>query len=90
LIANTTLLMAPAGAGAADKPTDPQIAHIAYTAGSIDIKAAQQALSISKNETVRAFANNMVADHTAVNVQALALVKKLGVTPEDNATSKTM
>jgi putative membrane protein len=82
--------MVPAGAGAADKPTDPQIAHIAYTAGSIDIKAAQQALSISKNEAVRAFANNMVADHTAVNDQALALVKKLGVTPEDNATSKSL
>ena len=30
----------------------------------------------------------MVKDHTAVNDQALALVKKLNVTPEDNATSK--
>ena len=26
---------------AADKPTDPQIAHIAYTAGVIDIEAAR-------------------------------------------------
>ena len=30
----------------------------------------------------------MVRDHEAVNEQALALVKKLGVTPEDNDTSK--
>ena len=30
----------------------------------------------------------MVKDHTAVNDQALALVKKLNVTPEDNETSK--
>lgn len=30
------------------KPTDPQIAHIAYTAGQLDIDAAQQALSKSK------------------------------------------
>jgi putative membrane protein len=30
----------------------------------------------------------MIGDHTAVNDQALALVKKLNVTPEDNATSK--
>ena len=33
-------------------PTDPQIAHIAYTAGDIDIKAAQLALKISKNPEV--------------------------------------
>ena len=31
-------------AQSATKPTDPQIAHIAYTAGQIDIQAAQQAL----------------------------------------------
>lgn len=70
--------------------TDPQIAHIAYTAGAIDIKAAQIALKTSKNADVIAFANNMVADHQAVNDQALALVKKLGVTPEDNDTSKAL
>jgi putative membrane protein len=73
---------------AADKPTDPQIAHIAYTAGALDVKAAEQALAISKNNAVREFATNMVADHNSVNDQALALVKKLGVIPEDNDTSK--
>ena len=31
------------------KPADPQIAHIAYTAGEIDIKAAKQALAKSRN-----------------------------------------
>ena len=44
-------------------PTDPQIAHIAYTAGKIDVAQADQ---------------------------ALALVKKLGVTPEDNPTSQSL
>jgi putative membrane protein len=78
------------GAAFAAGPTDPQIAHIAYTAGQIDIEAAKQALSISKNKDVRAFANDMVRDHTAVNKQALALVKKLKVTPEDNDTSKSL
>ena len=63
-------------------PTDPQIAHIAYTAGVLDIEAGQQALKKSKNAQVRAFAEEMVRDHTAVNDQALALAKKLGVTPE--------
>lgn len=72
------------------KPTDPQIAHIAYTAGVIDIEAAKQALHKTKNKEVRAFAEDMVRDHEAVNKQALALVKKLNVTPEDNATSKTL
>ena len=37
-------------------PTDPEIAHIAYTAGNIDIAAAKQALAKSHNTTVRAFA----------------------------------
>ena len=39
---------------------------------------------------MRAFAQQMIGDHTAVNDQALALVKKLNVTPEDNATSKSL
>jgi putative membrane protein len=72
------------------KPTDPQIAHIAYTAGTIDIDAAKQALQMSKNKDVRAFAEQMVKDHDAVNKQALDLCKKLGVTPEDNDTSKSL
>ena len=72
------------------KPTDPQIAHIAYTAGQIDIGNAKLALQKSKNKEVRAFAQDMLRDHTAVNKQALALVKKLKVTPEDNPTSKSL
>src|SRR5262245_22349493 len=32
----------------------------------------------------------MVRDHEAVNKQALALVKKLNVTPEDNDTSRSL
>jgi len=85
------LILAPAVALAGDaKPNDAQIAHIAYTAGQIDIKAANLALEKSKDKQVRDFAENMVRDHTAVNEQALALVKKLNVTPEDNDTSKAL
>jgi putative membrane protein len=72
------------------KPTDPQIAHIAYTAGVIDITAAKQAISKASNKDVKAVAEDMVRDHEAVNKQALDLVKKLKVTPEDNDTSKTL
>ena len=71
-------------------PSDPQIAHIAYTAGQIDIKAAELARKQSKSKDVRAFANDMLRDHKAVNQQALALVKKLKVTPEDNDTSRSL
>jgi putative membrane protein len=75
---------------AAEKPSDAQIAHIAYTAGDLDIKAAEQALKKSKTKEITAFANDMLRDHKAVNDKALALVKKLGVTPEDNDTSKAL
>jgi putative membrane protein len=72
------------------KPTDPQIAHIAYTAGVIDIAAAKQAITKASNKDVKAFAEDMVRDHEAVNKQAVDLVKKLKVTPEDNDTSKAL
>jgi putative membrane protein len=84
------MALVPAGAYADNVPTDPQIAHIAYTAGDLDIKAAHQALAKSKNAQVRTFADSMVKDHTAVNEKALALVKKLSITPQDNDTSRSL
>jgi putative membrane protein len=39
---------------------------------------------------VREFAQDMVRDHTEVNKQAFALVKKLNVKPEDNDTSRAL
>ncbi|RAN83035.1 hypothetical protein B5P43_03010 [Bacillus sp. SRB_336] len=75
---------------AAPAINDAQIAHIAYTAGVIDVTAAKQALAKSHNKAVRAFAEEMARDHAAVNDQALALVKKLGVTPQDNPTSQSL
>src|SRR5436190_1790178 len=85
------LLAAPSiGAAQAAAPNDAQIAHIAYTAGLLDIAAGKQALAKSKDKAVRDFAQEMIRDHTAVNDQALALVKKLNVTPEDNPTSQSL
>ena len=89
-IAAVSLLGGAALAQSAPKPTDPQIAHIAYTAGVIDIAAAKQALAKTGNKEIKAFAEDMVRDHEAVNKQALDLVKKLKVTPEDNDTSKSL
>jgi putative membrane protein len=70
--------------------TDPQIAHIAYTAGKIDIAAADLALKKSSNKAVRAFANERVRDHTAVNQKALASLDKLQVKPEENDLSESL
>ena len=50
-IAVITLLNSGAIAQGA-KPTDPQIAHIAYTAGVIDITAAKQALAVEPQQVV--------------------------------------
>jgi putative membrane protein len=89
-----TLIVAFAAAGVpmahAQKLTDPQIAHVAYTAGAIDIEAAKLALQKSKNKDVIAFANDMVRDHEAVNEKALALAKTLELTPEDNDVSRSL
>jgi putative membrane protein len=85
------LILAPAVAFAQDKgPTDPQIAHIVVTANQIDIDAGKIAKSKSKNKEVKQFAQQMITDHGAVNKQAVALAKKLGVKPEDNDTSKAL
>ena len=90
IFASAAILTISTAAAAADAPTDPQIAHIAYTAGNLDIAAGKQALAKSHNKAVRDFAQQMVRDHTAVNNKALALVKKLHVTPADNPTSQAL
>jgi putative membrane protein len=83
------LMLAPAFAFA-QAPSDAQIAHIVVTANQIDVDAGKLAKSKSKNKDVQAFAQQMITDHSAVNKQAGALAKKLGVKPEDNDTSKAL
>lgn len=85
--AATEPAVATEAAAPAAGPTDPQIAHIAYTAGQLDIAAGELALEKATDPDVRAFAEAMVRDHTAVNEQAVALVTRLGVTPEENPVS---
>ena len=90
LIAAALTAAAPAAYAQAAKPNDAQIAHIANTAGLIDVAAGKQALAKSHDKAVLAFASEMVRDHTAVNDKALALVKKLKVTPQANPTSAAL
>ena len=69
--------------------SDPEIASVAVTANQIDIEYAQIAQKKSKNADVLRFAETMAKDHQSVIDQAVALAKKLGVTPKDNATTKS-
>ncbi len=78
------------GAPAAAGPTDPQIASIVVTANQVDIDAGKLAETKGTNKDVKAFGKMMVMDHTGVNKEAVALVKKLKVTPEDNPTSQSL
>lgn len=71
-------------------PNDAQIAMIAVVANGIDVDAGKLAAEKSTSKAVKEFAETMVRDHTAVNAKATALAKKLGVTPEESATSKSL
>jgi putative membrane protein len=94
IIVASALLLTASGAfaqgGSAAGPTDPQIAHIVVTANAVDIDAGKLAEAQGTNEDVKAFGKQMVTDHTGVNEQAVALVTKLKVTPEDNLTSQSL
>ena len=69
---------------------DAQIAAIVVTANQVDIDAGKLASSMATSPEVKKFAVQMVTDHTGVNKQATALVTKLKVTPEPNATSASL
>ncbi|MEO5788666.1 MAG: DUF4142 domain-containing protein [Gelidibacter sp.] len=70
--------------------TDAEIASVAVTANQIDVDYGKIALKKSKEAEIRKFAQTMIDDHTSVINQAVALAKKLGVTPKDNAVSKSL
>ena len=77
-------------APAAAPPNDAQIAQIVLTADSVDVDYGNFAVKKTKNAEVKAFAETMIRDHTAVNAKATALAKKLGMTPEASDTSKSL
>lgn len=89
LAVSLAILAVPAVAQAAEL-SDAQIAAIVVTANQIDVDAGELAKSRSSDEEVRKFAERMITDHTAVNDQAVALVTRLGVEPEDSELSRTL
>ena len=71
-------------------PDDAQIAGIVVAANTVDIDAGKLAQKMTRNKEVQAFAKQMVTDHTGVNKQASALVRKLKVTPTDSELAKSL
>jgi putative membrane protein len=87
------LCLAPASLLAqAEKPdlADPEVAHVAVTANTIDIELGTLAQGRTRNNEVKQFATTMITDHKAVNQQAGALAARLGVTPKDNGVSQSL
>jgi len=101
-LALLALLGAGAGAGAglraqaagatkaAPALSDPQVAHVAVTANTIDVGMGKLALERARGAAVRSFARTMIRDHTAVNAKAGALAARLHVTPLDNDVSASL
>lgn len=77
-------------ASAAGTLTDAQIAAIVVTANQIDIENGELANSKSENPEVKKFAQRMMEDHRSVNQAASELVTRLGVTPEETDTSRSL
>jgi putative membrane protein len=88
LFVSALLLSAPGAS--AQAITDAQIASIVVTANHVDIDAGKLAASRSKNADLKKFAQLMVTDHTGVNKQAVDLVTRLKVAPQDNDTSHSL
>jgi putative membrane protein len=74
----------------AQQLSDPEIASVAVTANKVDIGYAELAQKKSKDPAILEFAQTMAKDHKSVIDQAVALVTKLKVTPQDNAVSKKL
>jgi putative membrane protein len=92
VIAAAAFALVTSGALAAQTagPNDAQIAAIVVTANQVDIDAGKLATSKAKSKEVKAFAQQMITDHSGVNKQAKALVTKLKVKPEENDTSRSL
>jgi len=94
LLIATVIFMTSLSTGAFAKPpaelNDLEIAHVAYTADINDIRYAHLALAKSKNPAIHKFARTMIRDHSAVNVRALALLKKLNASAQDNDLSRQL
>jgi putative membrane protein len=75
---------------AGSPPSDGQIAQIVLTADTVDVDYGKMAAKKTSSAEVKAFAETMIRDHTAVNDKAAALAKKINLTPEASDTSRSL
>jgi putative membrane protein len=88
LISSLLTLLVPTVAGAAPKRlTEAQIFGILAAANNGEIEAANLAQQKSVNQNVKTFADNMIKDHTQMQMDAQALATKLSITPADSNIS---
>jgi putative membrane protein len=69
---------------------DAQIAAIVVTANQVDVDAGRLAVARSSYDAIKSFGKLMVDDHAAVNKAAVELLTALKVTPQENATSRSL
>jgi len=81
---------APSQAPAPGAPSDAEIAAIVVAANDADIANGKLAQSKTSNGDVKSFGVMMVTDHSAVNDKAKALASQLNLTPQDDATSRSI
>ena len=90
LLALATGLLVLPQAVHAQAPTDPQIVGIVLTANQIDIDAGKAALKKAQAPQVKAFAQQMVNDHSALQKSVQDLGAKLRITPAPSSTSESL
>lgn len=90
LLVGTIMLSVASYGQETPKLTDPEIAHVGVVANQIDIDYASIAIEKSKDKEIVNFAKTMSRDHSGVIKQATELVTRLGVTPKDNAVSRSL
>ena len=87
----TAVLVGALCAGAAfAKDSSTRFLKNAAEGGLAEVSMSELAMRKTGNPKIKEFAETMVRDHAAVNTQALALVKKLGVTPQANPISASL
>lgn len=90
ILFSAVLLAAGTSVAMAQGASDAQIAAIVVTANQVDIDVGKFAQTKAHAADVKAFARQMVTDHTGVNKQAAELANRLKLTPEDNPTAQSL
>lgn len=75
---------------AEEAPTDREIAHILQTSNAVILRHASLAKSRLQSGAVRAFADTILANHTAYNLRAQRTFLAINTVPLDNEHSELM